>query len=148
MGLLGAMGRISAAAAQFSNASMQNNVKLLLLVTAGALFIGTGSAICVTETAGHALPDDDPELENVEEENDVEKRAGARTGWADTKGMSQNPMIVDPATSAEAAGSSTGNHSKKRTPAATAAPNKVQESKQKKGEHSRRDEEEDNDMDM
>ena len=59
MGILGAMGRVSAAIAQFSNASMQSNVELLLLVTAFTLLVGTSSALCITETAGNELPEEE-----------------------------------------------------------------------------------------
>ena len=55
MGLMGAMGRVSAAVAQFSNASMQNNVEELLIVTAVILLVGTISATLLTETSQAAL---------------------------------------------------------------------------------------------
>jgi len=138
MGLLGAMGRVSAAIAQFSNAAMQKNVTLLLLVTAGALFVGASSAICITETAGQTLPDDPPSHER-DGDNDHSKHESTNNdrekahAHAHAHAVNRNPIAIVHDRAAEG---------EKQTAARQLAA--VQAAKRKKGKHSRNGDENNN----
>ena len=55
MGLLSAAGRIGAIAGQFANGSLENNVPLLLFVTAGCMLLGGICSFFIVHETGNAI---------------------------------------------------------------------------------------------